>query len=134
MAKLKRLSHVIVAYRDAEGAARTWEGNLGLKADPAFQPPGSHLRLVRLPVGGGAVELAEPLTADHRVARFIEERGEGMFSIAIEVEDLEGMVARLRYKGVRVSRIEARSWEGTRVARINRASAHGVAIQLIEKA
>jgi len=133
LAGLKRLDHVIIACRDAEGAARTWEGNLGLKAEAPFQPPGSHLRLVRLPVGGSAVELAQPLTADHRVARFIEERGEGMFSIAVEVEDLEGMVAHLRSKGVRVSRIEARPWEGTRVARINRASAHGVAIQLIER-
>ena len=133
MPKLKRLDHVIVASRDAEGAARTWEQNLGLKAEPAFQPPGSHLRLVRLPVGGSTVELAEPLTADHRVARFMDEQGEGMFSIAVEVEDLDGLVARLRSQGVRVSDIEARSWEGTRVARINRRSAHGVAIQLIER-
>lgn len=133
MPGLLRLDHVIIASRDAEAAARTWERNLGLRAEPAFQPPDSHLRLVRLTVGDAAVELAQPLTADHRVARFMDEWGEGMFSIAVEVEDLENLVAQLRSKGVRVSRIEARPWEGTRVARINRRSAHGVAIQLIER-
>ncbi len=129
----KRLDRVIIASRDAEGAARTWERNLALRAEPAFQPPASHLRLVKLPVGDSAVELAQPLIADHRVTRFIEERGEGLFSIAIEVEDLDGVVAHLRSRGARVSRIEERPWEKTRVARINRQSAHGVSIQLVER-
>ena len=70
----------------------------------------------------------------HRLARFIADRGEGMFSISLEVDDLDTAVAELRAKDIPVSDPEPGSWPGTRLARVPRASAHGVAVQMIERA
>lgn len=133
MARLKRLDHVVVAVRDLEGAAQAWERNLGLKAERVFQPTGSNVRLASLPAGNAFLELAQPLTPDHRLAAFMDERGEGVFSLAIEVDDLEAAVAELRGQGVQVSDPEPGVWEGTRLARIGRESGHGVAIQLLQR-
>ena len=133
MTRLKRLDHVVVAVKELEEAARAWEHNLGLKAEPVFEPAGSNLRLASLPTGNAFVELAQPLAPDHRLAAFVEERGEGMFSLSMEVDDLEAAVAELRGRSVDVSDPEPGVWEGTRVARISPQSAHGVPIQLIER-
>jgi methylmalonyl-CoA epimerase len=131
--RLKRLDHVAVAVRDLEEAAQAWERNLGLKVERVFQPTGSNVRLASLPAGNAFLELAQPLTPDHRLAAFMDERGEGVFSLAIEVDDLEAAVAELRVRGVQVSDPEPGVWEGTRLARIGRESGHGVAIQLLQR-
>jgi methylmalonyl-CoA epimerase len=133
MTRLKRLDHVVIAVRDLEEAAQAWERNLGLKADRIFQPAGSSMRLASLPAGNAFLELVQPLAPDHRLAAFMDEHGEGMFSLAIEVDDLEAAVAGLRARGVQVSDPEPGVWEGTRVCRIDRQSAHGVAIQLLQR-
>ena len=133
MTRLKRLDHVVVAVKELEEAARAWEHNLGLKAERVVQPEGSNLKLAMLPAGNAFVELAQPLAADHRLASFMEERGEGMFSLSIEVDDLEAAVGDLRGRSVDVSDPEPGVLEGTRVARISPQSAHGVPIQLIER-
>jgi methylmalonyl-CoA epimerase len=133
MTHLRRLDHVVVAVRELDEAARAWERSLGLKVERVFELAGSNVRLARLPAGNAALELAQPLTPDHPVAAFMDERGEGVFSLAIEVDDLEAAVAGLRDRGVEVSDPEPGVWEGTRLARVSRRSAHGVAIQLIER-
>ena len=133
MTRLKRLDHVVVAVKELEEAARAWEHNLGLKAERVVQPEGSNLKLAMLPAGNAFVELAQALAPEHRLAAFVEERGEGMFSLSIEVDDLEAAVAELRGRSVDVSDPEPGVLEGTRVARISPQSAHGVPIQLIER-
>ena len=133
MTRLKRLAPVAVAVKELEEAARAWEHNLGLKAERVVQPEGSNLKLAMLPAGNAFVELAQALAPEHRLAAFVEERGEGMFSLSIEVDDLEATVAELRGRDVQVSDPEPGVLEGTRVARISPQSAHGVPIQLIER-
>jgi methylmalonyl-CoA epimerase len=133
VACLKRLDHVAVAVRELEEAAQAWERNLGLKVERVFQPAGSDVRLASLSAGNAFVELAQPLTSDHRLAAFMDEQGEGMFALSIEVDDLEAVVAELRGRGVQVSDPEPGVWEGTRLARISRESSHGVAIHLLQR-
>ena len=133
MTRLKRLDHVVVAVRELDEAARAWEHNLGLKAERGLQPAGSDVRLASLPAGNAFLQLAQPLTAGHTLAGFMDERGEGMFSLSIEVDDLEAAVAELRGSGVQVSDSEPGMLEGTRIARISRQSAHGVEIHLLQR-
>lgn len=129
----RRLDHVVVAVEDVKGAADVWSRTLGLPVESFLQPDGSRLRLAKLPAGNAFVELAMPLTDDHRLARHLRERGQGMFSISIEVEDLDAAVRALRERDVPVSTPEVGVWPGTRVARINRSATHGVSIQLLER-
>lgn len=129
----RRLDHVVVVVEDLQSAADVWSATLGLTVESFLQPEGSHLRLAKLPAGNAFVELAMPLTADHRLARHLRERGQGMFSLSIEVDDLDEAVRVLRGRSVPVSTPEVGVWPGTRVARINRTATHGVSIQLLER-
>ena len=130
----KRIDHVVIATEDLEDAARLWERNLGLKPDASLdRPRGSGFMVSRIPVGDAFLELVQPVADKGRFYEQFRERGEGMFSISIEVDDLDAAVAYLREKGARVSDPEPGIWPGSRVARVSQASAHGVSLQLIER-
>ena len=134
MAKFKRIDHIVIATEDLTDAAAKWERNLGLRVEERVSRPlGSGFDVARLPVGDAFIELVQPGEDKGRFAEQFKERGEGLFSISIEVDDLEGAVSYLRGKGARVSDPEPGIWPGSRVARVSRSSTHGVSIQLIER-
>lgn len=134
MASFKRIDHVVIATDDIEDSAAKWERNLGLTIDERLsQPLGSGFEVARLPVGDAFIEFVKPVEDKGRFAEQFKERGEGFFSISIEVDDLQEAVIYLRGKGAKVSEPEPGIWPSSRVARINRSSAHGVSIQLIER-
>lgn len=130
----KRIDHVVIATEDLSDAAAKWERNLGLRVEERLNRPlGSGFDVARLPVGDAFIELVQPVEDKGRFAEQFKERGEGFFSISIEVDDLDEAVAYLRGKGARVSEPEPGIWPGSRVARVSQSSAHGVSLQLIER-
>ncbi len=134
MATFKRIDHVVIATEDLADAAAKWERNLGLRVgERVSRPLGSGFDVARLPVGDAFIELVQPVAEKGRFAEQFKERGEGLFSISIEVDDLDGAVGYLRGKGARVSDPEPGIWPGSRVARVSQSSTHGVSIQLIER-
>lgn len=131
---LQALDHVILSTTDLDATAAKWERTLGLRVDQTMtEPVHGHMRLARLPAGNAFIELAQPLTDDHRIARAIAAHGAGMFSISVRVDDLDAAVRDLRAKGVPVSDPEDGVWPDTRLARINKSVTNGVSIQLLER-
>ncbi len=130
---LRALDHVVISANDVDATAEKWASTLGLRGEASVTPEGTHMKLARLPAGNAFIELAQPLSEDHRIARAIADRGQGMFSISVRVDDLDAAVADLRAKGVPVSEREPGVWAGTRIARINKSATSGVSVQLIER-
>ncbi len=132
--KVKKLDHVIIATEDLDEATRLWERNFGLKPDTSLNHPlGAGFKVARLPIGDAFLELVQPVDKEGRFYEQFRQRGEGLFSISVEVEDLDGAVSYLRGNNVKVSDPEASIWPGARLARINHEYTHGVSIQLIER-
>jgi catechol 2,3-dioxygenase-like lactoylglutathione lyase family enzyme len=132
--KVKKLDHVIIATEDLEDAKALWEKNIGLKEDTSLDHPlGAGFKVARLPIGQAFLELVQPVGQEGRFYEQFQQRGEGMFSISVEVEDLDEAVGLLEGKGVKVSEPEPSIWPGARLARINHEYTHGVSIQLIER-
>jgi methylmalonyl-CoA epimerase len=127
------LDHVVISTPDLEATANTWTGTLGLTVAETLEPEGTHFRMAKLPAGNAFIELIQPLTEDHRIAQVMAERGPGMFSISIQVDDIDAAVRDLRAKGVVVSDVELGVFAGTRIARVNKFSANGVSLQLIQR-
>ncbi|MEE8369927.1 MAG: VOC family protein [Dehalococcoidia bacterium] len=135
MPSFERIDHVVIATADLEDATHLWELNLGLRPDATLdQPLGAGFKVARLPVGDAFLELIQPGAGGGRFAAQVQERGEGLFSLSIEVDDMAAAVAHLREKGATVSDPEPGIWPDSRVARVSQGSSHGVSIQLIERA
>jgi len=91
MARIIEFLTVNIASRDAAGLAEKYK-SFGLDALPASHMPEPPAEIVdiTLPIGGqGAVSLISPTGPGSTVQRFIDKRGEGVYSIAVRVDDLE---------------------------------------------
>ncbi len=125
-----RLDRVTVAVRDLAAGLRAYALAFGL--EPADEGEDSMLeaRTVRLPLERGAIVLAAPLTDGGPLARGLAAHGDGLYSVTIAVENLQGAVDWIRGRGVGV-RVEEP--EGVLVAAYpDIKSAHGARIELAQ--
>lgn len=134
MAEFKKIDHVVIATEDLDDALAKWEHNVGLTPDASLDRPlGAGFKAASLPIGESFLELVQPVEQSGRFYEQFQERGEGLFSISIEVDSLDEAVSYLKGTGAKVSDPEDGIWPNTRIARVNRSSTHGVSIQLIER-
>jgi hypothetical protein len=91
MARILELLTVNVAASNGTETAAKYCG-LGLPALPAFPMPDPPAEIIdiSLPVGEqGAISVISPTGPNSPVQRFIDKRGEGVYSIAVRVDDLD---------------------------------------------
>ncbi len=130
--KITRVHHLTIAVRDVDAARGTFEQLFGAQAlDGAAPVPAFGVRAVELALGDSVLELVAPAEPDNPVMRFLERKGEGFYTLALEVEDLGAAVAELTSRGVRVSEpVEAQP--GLRSAFVTMAATHGLSVQLVQ--
>lgn len=126
------LDHVALSTADADSTASKFEQLLGLRRDRQIDAETQPLRLVTIPAGNAFLELTQPLSEEHRVARTMAERGPGMYAVGVAVDNIDEAIRDLRAKGVFVSDAEYGIWPGTRTARVNPAASNGVNVVLVE--
>jgi methylmalonyl-CoA/ethylmalonyl-CoA epimerase len=127
------IDHVVIATPDLDATAAKWSATLGLAVSETATIDAAGFRMAKLPAGNAFIELITPLAADGRLAQMLTERGQGMSSMSIEVDDIEAAVRDLRAKGVLVSDPAPGAWPGTRTAQVNRQAANGVSLQLLQR-
>ncbi len=133
MARVVRVAHLAVVTDDLEGALAFWRDALGLEVGGIHDVEQEGVRVAFLPVGDSSVEVVLPVREDTGVARYLEKRGPGMHHVCLEVDDLEGLLARLKTHGVQLIHEEPQvSPTGRRYAFVHPKSAGGVLVELYE--
>jgi methylmalonyl-CoA/ethylmalonyl-CoA epimerase len=133
MAKVKRIDHVAILVDDLDKTLAFWQDGLGLELSHAENVPAENSMVAFLPVGGSEVELVKPTTDDSGLARYLEKRGPGMHHICLEVDDLSGMLASLKERGIQlINETPLSGLDGKRYAFIHPKSANGVMVELYE--
>ena len=125
-------SHVGHIVRDINKGIDLYTKILGLKArsSDVMQIPGG--RAFMIAVGNSGIELIEPTDSEHRVGKFLKEKGEGLFHISCRVADIDAAVKLLREKGIKVEdpRFILPSRPGPRIAFLDPESTCGAYIEL----
>ncbi len=130
--KIIRIHHLTVAVRDLAAARATFAALIDVTdAGAASSVPAFGIRTAALPLGEDVLRLAAPESTDNPLMRFLERRGEGLYNVALEVDDLDAAVRELAAKGVRVSE-PVLAEPGLRSAFVTMAATHGLSIQLVE--
>jgi methylmalonyl-CoA epimerase len=133
---IKRIDHVAVVVRDLETALRFYQDVLGITASRQLDFPGEGVRIAFLPLGGpggSEIELLEPIGSDTGIARFLEQRGEGMHHICLEVEDVDRAVRELQESGAALLDSSPRPTAEGRGIFLHPRSSHGVLLELIQR-
>ncbi len=126
----RSLSHLTIAVRDLAAGLRAYKLAFGLEPDDEGEDPMLRARAARLPLPRGALVLAAPLPGDGPLARDLQTRGEGLYSIGITVDNLQDAVDTMRGQGVGV-RVEEP--EGILLAaRSDPTGAHGARLEFVQ--
>jgi len=128
-----KINHLGIAVKDIGEALKFWGDALGLENVHTETVEDQKVRIAMLPLGESRIELLEPTGEDSPISKFLEKRGGGIHHIAIEVEDIEAALAKLKSKGTRLidesPRIGA---EGCLVAFVHPSSVNGVLLELTQ--
>ena len=127
----RRLRAITMFANDLDSALAAWRSGIGLIASELGPTTDSEERRATIVVADVDLDISSPATPTSPLARVIGERGEGLFSLTIEVDDFDTLVAGLRAKGVVMSAPEE-TRDGLRSVMIDRVSSRGVPIRLVE--
>jgi len=98
--KIKRIEHVAIAVDDMSSSMGLLADVFGL--DLEYEEQIGSTRLAMYPVGQTYIELLEAVGEDSAVAGWIREKGQGLFHLCFEVDDIDGALAELKEKGVKL--------------------------------
>lgn len=127
-----KIDHVGIAVRSLETALRPYEA-IGLRPSHTESVTTEGVRVAFLPVGEAHLELLEPINPEGVIARFLEQRGEGVHHLALAVEDILAAMARARASNLSVIDDAPRPGaRGRKVAFIHPKSTHGVLLEFVE--
>ena len=129
MPHIKSINHVAVVVDDMEKALSFWRDALGMDLHELRDVPVENSKIAFLPLEGSEVELVMPTSDDSGIAKYLAKRGPGMHHICLEVDDIAGMLAQLRTKGIRLINEKHRtSADGKKYAFIHPESTAGVLV------
>ena len=128
-----KINHLGIATNGIDDALKFWADALGLENVQTETVEDQKVRVAMLPIGESRVELLEPTSDDSPISKFLEKRGGGIHHIAVEVDDIEASLAKLKAQGMRLidesPRIGA---EGCLVAFVHPAASGGVLLELVQ--
>ncbi len=132
-ALFRGVRHIGIAVKDTEAAIGLFSSLFEAKHVETMMSEENGLKLTFLQVAGVNVELLEPIRDDVTVAKFLKTKGEGFHHIALEVTDIEKVMARLKQAGVKlIDETPRRGAHGNLIAFIHPSSTHGIMIELCQ--
>lgn len=130
-----KINHLGIATNGIDEALKFWSDALGLENVHTEVVEDQKVRVAMLPIGESRVELLEPTSDDSPISKFLEKRGGGIHHIAVEVDDIEASLAKLKSQGMRLIDEKPRiGAEGCLVAFVHPAASGGVLLELVQTA
>lgn len=129
-----KIDHLGIATRGISETIGFWRDALGLELVETEEVAEQRVRVAMLPLGESRIELLEPTSEDSPIAKFLEKRGPGIHHIAVRVDDIRSVLARLKAEGARLIDEEPRRGAGgSLIAFVHPSSSNGVLLELVEQ-
>ncbi len=131
---MKKVDHIGIAVKNLEIALPYYIDTLGLKLLGIEEVSSQKVKVAFIDAGNCKIELLEPIGEEGAIAKFLENRGEGIHHIAFGVTDIRTRMEELKDKGVRLLQEEPKPGAGgAEVAFLHPKSSFGVLYELCDK-
>jgi methylmalonyl-CoA/ethylmalonyl-CoA epimerase len=131
---LHKIEHIALAVGDLDASIAFYRDVWGLEVSHRERVEDQGVEEATLPLGESHLQLLAPTGPDTTVGKFVARRGEGIHHIAYEVDDLEGALAELKSKGVKlIDERPRRGGRGHMVAFVHPRNNHGILVELIQR-
>lgn len=133
--KISKIEHLGIAVKSIEEALPYYEQILGFECYNIETVEDQKVRTAFLRVGETKLELLEPTSPESTIAKFIENRGEGIHHIAYKVEDgVANALKECETKNIRIIDKSPRCGaEGLKIAFLHPKTTQGVLTELCEE-
>lgn len=129
--KIKRVEHIAIAVQSLAQSIALMRDTFGIPLE--YEEQIGQTRLAMLPVGQTYIELLEGQGPESGVTTWMNDKGPGLFHICFEVEDIDGALAELKAKGVKLRDETPRTGHGgSRIAFLDPSATGNVLIELAE--
>ena len=129
--KIKRVEHIAIAVDSIKESLTLMRDTFGLNLE--YEEQIGQTRLAMLPVGETYIELLEALGPESGVQDWIDKKGTGLFHICFEVDDIEGAIAELKAKNVK---LQSDTWKtghaGSKIVFLDPSATGNCVIELAE--
>jgi methylmalonyl-CoA/ethylmalonyl-CoA epimerase len=130
---ISHIEHLGIAVRSLEESIPYYEKVLGLKCYNIEEVADQKVRTAFFKVGDTKIELLEPMNEESTIAKFIENRGEGVHHVAFAVNGIEESLAEVEAAGVRlIDKTPRTGAEGMTIAFLHPKSTGGVLTEFCE--
>ena len=125
---IKGVDHVVIRINKKKTAVATWKDKLGMVLDRTDESEALGIKQAFFNMdNGGYVEIVAPTNADAAVGKALASRGEGLHTLALEVDDLDATIKDFEASGVQLIGV------GSPQVYVHPKSANGMLLQLNEK-
>ena len=125
---IKGVDHVVIRVEDFDAAVATWKDKLGMALDRTDESEALGIKQAFFNMdNGGYVEIVAPTNPDAAVGKALASRGEGLHTLALEVDDLDATIKEFESNGVQLIGV------GTPQVYVHPKSANGMLLQLNQK-
>ena len=117
--------------KNVDEAIRAAEENLGGERMMGFESTEQKYKGALVQLGESMISLIQATDESSFIAKFIEQRGEGVQHIGLEIDNLEEFVKQLEAKGIRVNKEDMKN-ENFQEVLVGPRTGYGVVLQLCQ--
>ena len=128
----KHLHHVCIAVKDIRDTVKFYQDTFGIGKVNVQEVTDQKVLAALVRIGGTELEFIQPTDPTTGVARFIEQRGEGVHHICFEVDHLAETLKGMEAKGVQLIDKAPRKGLAGMIAFMHPRSTRGVLIELVD--
>lgn len=130
---IKYISHIGIAVKNLDEAIAVYE-KLGLQLEGIEEVPSQMVKVAFFPCGETRLELLMPTSPESPIAKFIENRGEGIQHIALAVDNVTEELNKAKENGFRLIDTQPRPGShNSEIAFLHPKSTLGVLIELCQE-
>ena len=131
---MKKIEHIGIAVNDLASASIIYEKLFGASAYKKEEVASEGVKTAFFRCGPNKIELIEATNPESSIAKFIAKKGEGIHHIALEVEDIQFEISRLKKEGfVVLNEVPKKGADNKLVAFLHPNSTNGVLIELCQE-
>ncbi|MDD2526082.1 MAG: methylmalonyl-CoA epimerase [Bacteroidales bacterium] len=132
--KATHIEHIGIAVKSIEESIPYYENVLGLKCYNIEEVADQKVKTAFFMIGQTKIELLESTDPEGTIAKFIENKGEGVHHIAYAVDNVADALADAESQGIRlIDKAPRNGAEGLKIAFLHPKSTKGVLTELCQK-
>lgn len=128
---INRIDHVGIAVHSLEEVKEYFKKLFRLEPEFEEEVPEQKVKVIGFRIGESLLEFLEPLREDSPISNFLTKKGEGIHHLAVNVEDIEEILQRLKDSEVKlINESPIIGAEGKKIAFVHPRSNFGMLLEL----